>query len=110
MEHRRLLLHFGRHLREINREIINPVIDTLDMDDLEPLMRMVAHARADYLRALFALAEQTGGDASPQNVKALRQAREVCAELIEAVGALEALIERRYIDVGQTDLAAGDTT
>lgn len=100
MEHRRLLLDFGRNLREINREIINPVVDALNLEDLDPLMRMVAHARADYLKALFALAAQTGGNAAPEDVAELAQAKAVFEELIAAVSALESMIKRGYIDVG----------
>lgn len=105
MEHRRLLLHFGRNLREINREVINPVVDTLNLNDLDPLMRMVAHARADYLRALFALVEATGGDSAPADVAELQRAKGVCDALIDAVGSLETMIERGYIDVGDDEAA-----
>lgn len=99
-DHRRLLLHFGRHLQEINRAVINPVMDRLDMADLKPIMGMVAHARADYLKALFSLASNTHGERAPEDVASLRKSREVYDELIAAVTALETMIERGYLDVG----------
>ncbi len=100
---RRLLLNFGRNLQQINREVINPVMDTVNLDDLEPVMRMVAHARGDYLKALFALAKETGGERAPEDVAELERARVVCDALIAAVGSLETLISRRYIDVGDDE-------
>jgi len=96
---RRLLMNFEQNVREINRAVINPVIDTIGLSELEPVMKMVAHARADYLQALFALAEETKGGSAPTDVTALRSAREHCDELIEAVSSLETMIERGYIDV-----------
>ncbi len=98
-EKRRLMMRFDQNVREINRAVINPLIETLSLKELEPIMRMVAHARADYLRVLMALADDTQGQATPTDVGELKTARERYEELIAAVGALETMIERGYVDV-----------
>ena len=52
----RLLMELERNMRAVNREVINPEIPELKLDDVMPVMRMVARARASYLKELFALA------------------------------------------------------
>jgi hypothetical protein len=96
----RLLIQFEHTLREINREQINPEFEELAVADLEPVLRMVATARRDYLRMLFHLAESSGG-AMPEdaNINALKQSRLRYEELLNASKALQTAVERGYLDV-----------
>lgn len=96
----RLLLELEKHRREINREIINPQFPKLALEDLEPLLRMMAHARADYVRVLLEIAND-GNDQLPTRaqVEQLKGCRETFDELVAAINALETLIQREYLDV-----------
>ena len=40
-------------MRDINREAINPLFPELVLADIDPIMKMVASARACYLKELF---------------------------------------------------------
>lgn len=42
----RLLMEMERRMRSINRELINPKIKELTVDDMHPVLCLVAHARA----------------------------------------------------------------
>lgn len=96
----RLLLQFEKAVREINREEINPRIDELKLGDLSPVVRMVAHSRARYLKGFFDLAAITGDDLPmPEQIKKLKIMRETYEELVAASKALEVAIERGYLDV-----------
>ena len=57
----RMLLELERSMRSINREVINPEIKELTIDGLRPLIRLIAQARARYLRALFELGDKNSG-------------------------------------------------
>ena len=97
---KRLLLQFEKSVREINREEINPEISELKLADLNPLILMVAHARARYLKALFDIANASSGDIpSPEQMKKLQQCRETYEELAEGSKAVEIAIEHGYLDV-----------
>ncbi|RRJ84264.1 hypothetical protein [Aestuariirhabdus litorea] len=95
----RLLLELEKKRRDINRAIINPRIDELSLDDLEPILSMVANARADYLCALFALTTGDTGIPNEDQVEELRLRRQTFDELVSAVNALETVIQRGYLDV-----------
>ena len=96
----RMMLAFEQQMRTINREVLNPVIDTLSIADLEPLLRMVAHARALYLKELMEVAEKAQGELpDDQQIKALHQRRLRYDELVAAAKALEVAIQRGYLDV-----------
>ncbi|WP_151670597.1 hypothetical protein [Nitrincola schmidtii] len=96
----RLMLELEKVRREINRSIINPLIPELALDDLKPILTMVAHARAAYVTELFEISKLSP-DAAPSNdqIKQLRQCRETFDELVAAVNALETVIQRDYLDV-----------
>lgn len=99
-DNNRLLLELDKHRRDINREIINPRFAELGLDDLKPVLAMVAHARADYVTQLLELATSSGGQApSQEQVATLRRSRETFDELVAAVNALESLISRDYLEV-----------
>lgn len=96
----RLMLELEKVRREINRSIINPIIPELSLEDLKPILTMVAHARAAYVTELFEISKLSS-DAAPSNdqIKQLRQCRETFDELVAAVNALETVIQRDYLDV-----------
>ncbi|WP_432696798.1 hypothetical protein ACQUQP_00040 [Marinobacterium sp. YM272] len=96
----RLLLELENYRREINREIINPQFPELSLEDLKPLLSMVAHARASYVRELLDIASSGNeGGPSQEQIKQLKNHRETFDELVAATNALEAVIHRDYLDV-----------
>ncbi len=103
MNNNRLMLELEKVRREINRAVINPMIPELSLDDLKPMLTMVAHARAAYVSELLEIAKLSP-DTAPSNdqVKQLRQCRETFDELVSAVNALETVIQRDYLDVKAT--------
>lgn len=99
MKNRRLI-ELERIRKEINREVINPLVPELALADLGPLLTTVAKARGDYVRALLDLAEDCQGEApSLKSVQALRDKRIIFDELVAATNALETVIQREYMDV-----------
>lgn len=99
MDHKRLLLQLEQTRKEINRGIINPEIKTLSLSDLEPIVTMVAHARAEYITELFALASAANGKGAPEDISRLSTLRANFDELVTAANALETMIQRGYVDV-----------
>lgn len=100
IESNRLLLLWEKTLKDVNREVINPEIDELKIEDLKPVIELVARARADFLKAMFTLSK-TATDALPsaEQIEQLRQQRVRYEELAAASRALEVAIERGYLDV-----------
>lgn len=102
-DNNRLLLELEKYRRDINREIINPHVPELALTDLKPVLSMVAHARADYIKALLALAEHHSDKLpSAEAIGELKRRRETYQELVDAVNALESVISRDYLDVKST--------
>lgn len=100
IEGNRLLLLWEKTLKDINREVINPVVEELKIDDLKPVIELVARARASFLKAMFTLSSETKeGLPSAQQIEELRQHRLRYEELSAASRALEVAIERGYLDV-----------
>ena len=100
IDHNRLLLEIDKTIQELNRKIINPKIPELRLEDLCPVMEMVARARSDYLTKMFDLAASSGDNLpSMEEVEALRDLRKTYEELVEGAKAIEVAIERGYLDV-----------
>lgn len=96
----RLLIELETLRKSINREVINPQLPELALDDLRPLLALVARARADYVGELLALGTRDPGTPLDiEAVEALRNRRLVFQELVDAVNALETVIQREYLDV-----------
>ncbi len=96
----RLLLELEGLRKEVNRGIINPLVPELALNDLKPIINMVARARADYVKALIDLAASVGDTApSIEQAKELRDRRIIFEELVDATNALETVIQREYMDV-----------
>ena len=96
----RLIMELDKYRREINREKINPTLDTVDMNVLSPVVRICAKARASYIECLMGIAEDDSGDlCSSAQIDQLRQHRLAYEELVEAANALETVVKRGYVDV-----------
>lgn len=101
MESTRLLMELERHRRMINREVIDEAVPELALERLEPMLRMVAHTRAAYIAELVELSSATGG-AAPNNeqLTKLKAKRLAFEELVAAVNALESVVQREYLSIG----------
>lgn len=100
---KRLLMEFERALRDTNKAIINPEIEVLKVADLEPILAMVARARAAYLKSLLALANACPNNLpNEEQIAELKNSRVIYDELLSASKALQVAIERGYLDVGTT--------
>jgi hypothetical protein len=100
MNNNRLLLELEQAIRTINQEVINPVIPELTIKGLCPVLKMVASARADYLKMLLDLAN-IKGDAplTPDQINKLQDLRVIYDECVAGAQALETAIQREYLDV-----------
>ena len=76
----RLLLKLGQARREINRNTINPEIRKLALTEIEPILQMVAEARAAYVKALFDLANNRKGQLTKAQIQELATLREAFEE------------------------------
>ena len=95
----RQLLELEQQRRLINRQTINADISLSGVEDIDPILRMVAKVRASYLKALFDLAREHDSLPTPTQIEALRDLRESYDELVNASNALETALERGYIDL-----------
>lgn len=96
----RLLMELERSMRAVNREAINPLLPELSIDDLRPVLRMVAGARARYLKAFLELGRGDSSTApNPAQLEQLAQLRREYDELVNGAKALEAAMQRGYLDV-----------
>jgi len=95
----RLLLELDKAIRELNREVINPAIPELTLEDLHPVMAMVARTRAAYLNGLFSVTQMVEDKPTPDQIRELRELREAYEEMVKAAQALETAIQRGYLDV-----------
>lgn len=101
-EKNRLLLSFEQLLRETNREIINPVINELSLDDLKPVVELVARARAAYLKALYELSlshKQSKSLPSDPEMNELQALRKRFLDLADGAKSIEVAIQRDYLDI-----------
>jgi hypothetical protein len=79
--------------------MINPKISELTLDELRPIVKMVAHTRAAYIKELFDLAATCKGVPEKTRIDKLRTRREAFEESVAAANALEIMIKRGYLDV-----------
>lgn len=103
LESNRLLLLLEQTLKEVNREIIDAEFEKLTINDLKPVLNLVARTRADYLKDLFAVADEFPDGLPPADrVEQLKHHRVRYEELVFASRALETAIERNYLSVLQS--------
>ena len=98
----RLLLEIDKQVRQINRDTINPEIPELKQHDLNPIIKLVAKARAAYVKEVFDIAIMNDEDdsmPSKDQIRHLKVLRESYDELLKAAHAVEAAIEKGYLDV-----------
>jgi hypothetical protein len=102
-DHSRLLLGIEEQIKKINKEVIDPMIPKLKMDDLLPVIRLVASIRGAYLKELFDISA-VEGDAVPSHdqIKRLRDMRVAYEEFQGGVQAMQTAIERGYLDVEES--------
>ncbi len=98
----RLLLRFEQLMRETNREIINPYIHQLSIDELKPVVSVVAKARAVYLKRLYDIAQTHEADQalpSEAEIVELEQLQRRFKALAEGAQSIEVAIQRGYLDI-----------
>jgi len=98
----RLLLHYERLYRAANTECINPQIEELNIDDLKPLITIVAKSRAAYLKYVYELSkkyEESEDLPTADELKKLKVLRMRFTELSEGAQAFETSIQRGYLDL-----------
>jgi hypothetical protein len=103
----RLLLKFEQLLRDTNREHINPKIDEICINDLKPIINLVARSRASYLAHLFELCKKyDDGENFPsaEELKRLRAYRNRFLELADGAKSFEISIQRGYLDLKEDNL------
>jgi len=98
----RFLMQFEQLLRTENREHINPRIEELAVEDLKPIVEMVARSRAMYLEQLYKLCQKyEGSEELPSNeeMQRLRAYRNRFIELADGAKSFEISIQRGYLDL-----------
>lgn len=95
----RILLTLDQYRKTVNRERINPGVESLDMDKLQPVISMVADMRAAYIKHLLILAESEEDLPTTDQIDELARLRKAYNELVDATNAMEIAIERGYLDV-----------
>jgi len=98
----RLLHHYQQLFRTANKETINPEIEELSVDDLKPMVELVARSRAAYLKYSYELGKQyfdTENYPTGDELKKLKTLRIRFEELAESAKAFETSIQRGYLDL-----------
>ena len=98
----RLLLQYQQLLRTSNKECINPEIEELNVNDLKPMIELVARSRAAYLKYSYELGKQyfsSNDFPSGDELKKLKTLRLRFEELAESAQAFETSIQRGYLDL-----------
>jgi len=101
-EANRLLLKFQQLVSSINREIINPEIEELAIENLRPLITLVARSRAVYLKELYELSRRYEGiDQFPSDKEMhnLARLRSRYIDLVDGAQSFEISIQRGYLDI-----------
>ncbi len=102
MKNNRLLLELEQAMRTVNQDIINPEIPALTLKKLNPVLKMVAQARAAYLNTLFEMAQQSEDQLpSSEQIARLRTLRLTYDECVAGAQAMETAIQRGYLDVSK---------
>ncbi|OUS26188.1 hypothetical protein A9Q99_19480 [Gammaproteobacteria bacterium 45_16_T64] len=100
LDKNRLLIELSKTIRDINYDIINPSISTLNVEGLQPVLELVARARAAYIKNMHDLATDVGdGLPNKKQLENLKASRELFEEVLSGAQALEAAVERGYLDV-----------
>jgi hypothetical protein len=98
----RLLLHYQQLFRTANKGMINPEIEELSVNDLKPMVELVARSRATFLKYSYELGKQyynTNDFPNADELKKLKTLRLRFTELSESAQAFETCIKRGYLDL-----------
>lgn len=98
----RLLLQYEHLLRQANKENINPKIEELTIEGLQPLIRLIARSRARYLEYVYELSkeyEDKEDYPTADELKKLKTLRMRFEELAAGSAAFETSIQRGYLDL-----------
>ncbi len=98
----RLLMQFEHLLKTCNRERINPEIEELAIEDLKPIVDLVARSRASYLKELYDLSkkyDQSDELPNPEELSQLASSRKRFLDLAEGAKSIEICIQRGYLDL-----------
>lgn len=98
----RLLMQFEHLLKQANRERINPEIEELAIDDLQPLVDLVARSRAAYLKELYDLSKRYNGKSelpTSDELDHLKASRARFLDLADGAKSIEICIQRGYLDL-----------
>jgi hypothetical protein len=98
----RLLLHYQQLFRTANKELINPEIEEINVNDLKPMVELVAKSRGTYLKYSYELGKQYFNSEdlpTSDELKKLRTLRLRFTELSESAQAFETCIRRGYLDL-----------
>lgn len=100
IDNNRLIMELEKNRRDVNRETINPAFKVLKLDAIEPVIALCAKARSDYIECLMTTAnDQKDSGPTTKQIEQLKQRRVAYEELVSAANALEAVIQRGYVDV-----------
>ena len=101
-DQRQLMMRFSHAVRAGNRAIINAMIPEISLDDLAPVIALLARIRGGYLRQLLEITEGAGeGLPRAEEIEKLSQLRSTYEEMSTATQALEVALERGYLDIKQ---------
>lgn len=98
----RMLLKYEQLMRKANHDTINPKIDQLAIEDLEPIAELVARARAEYLQRLYDISHQYAGSQGlpcDEEMAELAKLRGRFIDLVEGSKSFEVAIQRGYLDL-----------
>ena len=99
-DHSRLILEIDREIKRINKEVIDPLVPKLKVEDLTPVIKLVAQIRGVYLKELFDISEMVGnGLPAHDQIKRLRDMRIAYEEFQAGVRAMISAIEQGYLEV-----------
>lgn len=98
----RLIIQYQQLFKNANKEFINPEIEELNVNDLKPMVELVAKCRASYLKYSYELGKQYyNSDKLPtaEELNKLKTLRLRFSELSESAQAFEVCIQRGYLDL-----------
>lgn len=99
-DNNRLIMELEMQRREVNREMINPIMTAVEIDTLLPVIKICSKARAAYINCLMEIANDHSDEPCTfDQIEQLKQYRVAYDELICAANALETVIKRDYVDV-----------
>lgn len=89
-------------IRQVNHEVIDPVLPALTVESILPIAIMVAKLRGRYIAEAFAMAKsKKEGFPDDAQIAKLREYREAYEEAMAVSQALEHAIGRGYLELAE---------